>query len=226
MRAVAIVAAAGSGERLGMPSPKAFVALGGRPILARAVETAFACPTIGLVVVAAPPGSEDLAHAIVEPLGAHAVVTGGATRQASIRAALSAVPSDAAVVVCHDAARALATPALFAAVVEALAGWDGVVPVVPVPDTVKRMRGQVVVGTVPREGLALAQTPQAFVAAALRDAHERAAAAGVEATDDAALLEWAGYRVRAVPGEPTNLKITTAADLARAEALLAEASRA
>lgn len=226
MRAVAIVAAAGSGERLGMPSPKAFVSLGGRPILARAVETALACPAIGIVIVAAPPGAEDLAHAIVEPLGAHAVVTGGATRQASIRAALAAVPADAPVVVCHDAARALATPALFAAVVEALEGWDGVVPVVPVPDTVKRVQGERVVGTEPREGLALAQTPQAFVAAALREAHERARTAGLEATDDAALLEWAGYRVRAVPGEGTNLKITTAEDLARAEILLAEGSRA
>jgi 2-C-methyl-D-erythritol 4-phosphate cytidylyltransferase len=226
MRAVAIVAAAGSGERLGIPSPKAFVPLGGRPILARAVETALACPEIGLVVVAAPPGAEDLAHAIVEPLGAHAVVTGGPTRQTSIRAALAAVPADAPAVLCHDAARALATPALFAAVLEALEGWDGVVPVVPVADTVKRVRGERVVGTEPREELALAQTPQAFVAEALRDAHERAEVAGVEATDDAALLEWAGYRVRAIPGEPTNLKITTAEDLARAEAWLAEASRA
>jgi 2-C-methyl-D-erythritol 4-phosphate cytidylyltransferase len=226
MRAVVIVAAAGSGERLGVPGPKAFVPLVGRPILARAVEAALVCPAVGLVIVAAPPGAEDLAHAIVEPLGAHAVVTGGATRQASVRAALAAVPEDAPAVLCHDAARALATPALFAAVLEALEGWDGVVPVVPVADTVKRVRGERVVGTEPREELALAQTPQAFVAEALRDAHARAAAAGVEATDDAALLEWAGYRVRAVPGEATNLKITTGADLARAEILLAEASRA
>lgn len=224
--AVVIVAAAGSGERLGVPTPKAFVPLGGRPILARSVEAALACPSVGLVVVAAPPGAEDLAHAIVEPLGPHAVVTGGETRQASVRAALAAVPADARVVVCHDAARALATPALFSAVIEALEDWDGVVPVLPATDTVKRVRGERVIGTEPREELALAQTPQAFVAAALRDAHERAEAAGVEATDDAALLEWAGYRIRAVPGEPTNLKITTAPDLARVEALLAEASRA
>jgi 2-C-methyl-D-erythritol 4-phosphate cytidylyltransferase len=226
MRAVAIVAAAGSGERLGSSSPKAFTPLGGRPLLARAVEAALACPAVGLVVVAAPPGAEDLAHAIVEPLGAHVVVTGGPTRQASVRAALAAVPSEAAAVLCHDAARALATPALFTAVLEALEGWDGVVPVLPVTDTVKRVRGERVVGTEPREELALAQTPQAFVAGALRDAHARAEAAGLEATDDAALLEWAGYRVRAVPGEPTNVKITTPPDLARAEALLAEVLRA
>lgn len=223
---MAIVVAAGSGERLGLPTPKAFVAIGGRPMLARAVAAALAHPAVGLVVVAAPPGHEDLAHAIVEPLGPHAVVTGGATRQASVRAALAAVPGEATAVVCHDAARPLATPALFGLVLEALEGWEGVVPVVPVPDTVKRVRGEVVVETVPREDLALAQTPQAFVAAALRDAHERAVRAGVTATDDAGLLEWAGYRVRSVPGEARNLKITTPEDLGLAEALVAEVARA
>ncbi len=224
--AVAIVVAAGWGERLGREVPKALVTLGGRPMLARAVETPLAHPAIGLVVVAAPPGYEDLVHAIVEPLGAHAVVTGGQTRQASVRAALGAVPEGAGVVVCHDAARPLATPALFGAVLAALEGWDGVVPVLPVPDTVKRVRGELVLRTEPREELALAQTPQAFRASALREAHERAAAAGVGATDDAALLELAGYRVRAIPGEPANFKVTTAEDLARAEALVAEATHA
>jgi 2-C-methyl-D-erythritol 4-phosphate cytidylyltransferase len=223
--AVAIVLAAGSGERLGLETPKAFVPLGGRPILARAVATALECPGVGLVVVTAPPGAEDLAHAIVEPLGAHAVVTGGPSRHASVRAALAAVPDETTAVLCHDAARALATPRLFSIVLEALEGWDGVVPVVPVPDTVKRVRDGAVVATESREDLALAQTPQGFSAAALRDAHARAAEAGREFTDDAAVLEWAGYRVLAVPGEPNNFKITTAEDLARAESLLGEAVR-
>jgi 2-C-methyl-D-erythritol 4-phosphate cytidylyltransferase/2-C-methyl-D-erythritol 2,4-cyclodiphosphate synthase len=223
--AVVVVLAAGSGERLGLDTPKAFVPLAGRPILARAVASALACPRVGLVVVAAPSGAEDLAHAIVEPLGAHAVVTGGTTRHASVRAALAAVPAEAAAVVCHDAARALASPELFAAVLEALPGWDGVVPCLPVTDTVKRLVDGSVVRTEPRDELGLAQTPQAFAAPALRDAHERAAAADLEFTDDAAALEWAGYRVRAVPGEPRNFKITDAGDLARAEALLGEAVR-
>lgn len=218
--AVAIVLGAGSGERLGLETPKAFVPLGGRPILARAAAAAFLCPRIGFVVVTAPAGDEDLAHAMVEPLGAHAVVSGGATRHASVRAALAAVPDGAEAVLCHDAARALATSDLFSAVLEALDGWDGVVPVVPVPDTVKRVRGEVVVGTEPREDLALAQTPQAFTVSALRDAHARAAEGEVEFTDDAAALEWAGYRVRAIAGEPANFKITTTEDLARAERLL------
>lgn len=217
--------AAGSGERLGLDTPKAFVPVGGRPILARAVAAALAGPRIGLVVVTAPPGAEDLAHAIVEPLGAHAVVTGGKTRHDSVRAALAAVPAEAAAIVCHDAARVMASPELFTAVLEALPGWDGVVPCLPVTDSVKRVRNGRVVRTEPREELGLAQTPQAFVASALRDVHARAAREGRVFTDDAAALEWAGYRVRVVPGEPRNLKVTDAEDLARVEALLAEAVR-
>lgn len=221
--AVAIVLAAGSGDRLGLPTPKAFVPLGGRPLLARAVASALACPAIASVVVTAPAGSEDLAHAIVEPFGAHAVVTGGPTRHASVRAALDVVPAEAGTVVCHDAARALASPSLFAAVLDGLGRWDGVVPVLPVPDTVKRVHQGAVVATEPRGGLALAQTPQAFRAAVLRDAHARAAEAAVEFTDDAAAVEWAGYRVGTVPGELLAFKITAAEDLSRAERLLEEA---
>jgi 2-C-methyl-D-erythritol 4-phosphate cytidylyltransferase/2-C-methyl-D-erythritol 2,4-cyclodiphosphate synthase len=223
--AVALVLAAGSGDRLGLRTPKAFVPLGGRPLLAHAVSAALASEAIVSVVVAAPAGSEDLAHAIVEPLGMHAVVTGGATRQASVRAALAVVPDDADSVVCHDAARPLAPPALFDAVVDALHGWDGVVPVVPVADTVKRIRDGLVLGTEPRGELALAQTPQAFSTSALRAAHARAQERGDEVTDDAAALELAGFRVRAIVGEPGNFKITTAEDLGRAEALLAELAR-
>jgi 2-C-methyl-D-erythritol 4-phosphate cytidylyltransferase len=223
--AVAIVLAAGRGERLGAGGPKAFAQLAGRPILAHAVTAALACPEVRMVVVAAPPGAEDLAHAIVEPLGAHAVVAGGATRRASVRAALEAVPAEVPAVVCHDAARPFATPGLFSRVIAALEGVDGVVPVLPVPDTVKRVAKGVVLGTEPREGLVLAQTPQAFDAAALRAAHERAERQADEVTDDAAALERAGYRVRAIPGEATNFKITTPEDLARAERLALELAR-
>lgn len=223
--AVAIVLAAGGGERLGLERPKAFVELAGRPLVAHAVRGALACPAVTLVVVAAPAGGEDLAHAIVEPLGAHAVVTGGATRQASVRAALTLVPAEAGAIVCHDAARPFATPELFASVLAALVDADGAVPVVPVPDTVKRVADGLVLGTEPREVLALAQTPQAFRAAALREAHARAERDGVEVTDDAAALERAGFRVRTVPGDPANFKITTPEDLARAEAIALELAR-
>jgi 2-C-methyl-D-erythritol 4-phosphate cytidylyltransferase/2-C-methyl-D-erythritol 2,4-cyclodiphosphate synthase len=223
--AAAIVLAAGRGDRLGGETPKAFVPLAGHPLLAHACTAAIASRGISFLVVAAPAGWEDLAHAIVEPIGTHAVVTGGDSRQASVRSSLEAVPADVSAVVCHDAARALAPTELFDAVLGALAGWDGVVPVLPVTDTVKRVRGGVVEQTEPRAELALAQTPQVFLASALREAHDRAHRQALEITDDAAALEAAGYRVRAVVGDPRAFKITTAEDLARAEAVVAEPSR-
>jgi 2-C-methyl-D-erythritol 4-phosphate cytidylyltransferase/2-C-methyl-D-erythritol 2,4-cyclodiphosphate synthase len=150
-------------------------------------------------------------------------VAGGATRQDSVRAGLAAVATEYEVVVVHDAARPFASPGLFDRVIERLSLGpdppDGVVPALPCSDTVKRVRDGVVVGTVPRDELFLAQTPQAFRAAALRDAHERAAVGSLAGTDDAMLLEASGYRVAVVDGEAINVKITTAEDLERAERL-------
>jgi 2-C-methyl-D-erythritol 4-phosphate cytidylyltransferase len=216
---VAIVLAGGRGERLNASMPKGLVPVAGVPIVARAVERARACSSVGEVIVVAPPAFEERVEEIVEPFGATRVVSGGPSRQASVRAGLLVVGGEARVVVCHDSARAFASPELFRRVIEALDGWDGAVPVVRVVDTVKRVEGQVVKGTEPRSMLALAQTPQAFVPRALLDAHEAAEREGVEATDDAALLERSGYRLRAVEGETLNLKITTRDDLRLAEAL-------
>jgi 2-C-methyl-D-erythritol 4-phosphate cytidylyltransferase len=224
-RAALIVLAAGSGHRLGQPVPKAFVPLGGTPMLERALAAAFGSFAIAEAVVAVPQGWEDRARELLEPLGPGEVVVGGDSRQASVRAALAAVNREARLILCHDAARPLARPKLFSAVVGALEGWDGVVPVVPVSDTVKRLSGERVTGTEPRSGLGLAQTPQAFLAGVLRDAHARAERDEAELTDDAMALERSGYRVRAVEGEPGNFKITTPQDLARAEAILAEHAR-
>lgn len=210
--------AAGSGTRSGLDRPKAFATVGDLTILARAVGAAASCPQVTGVVVTIPAGFEaeagELLRGSTQPV---AIVAGGTDRQASVRRALAEVPPDVAAVICHDAARPFATPALFAAVLEALAGAEGAIPVVPIPDTVKRVDGGHVRGTESRDDLMLAQTPQAFVPGPLRDAHERAAAEDRSFTDDAALLEWAGYRVLAVPGEPGNFKITTPEDLARAE---------
>ncbi len=220
---VALLLAAGSGERMGGGPPKAFVEVGGRPLLRRAWEAAAGCRRVGSLVVAVPAGLEDRARQVLPLDPPVTVVAGGPSRHASVRAALEAVPREAWAVVCHDAARPFAPAGLFDAVLDALGEAEGAVPVLSVPDTVKRVRGGWVEATLPREDLGLAQTPQAFRAEALREAHRRAAEAGLEFTDDAACLEWAGFRVRALPGDPANFKVTTPADLARAEALLAGA---
>jgi 2-C-methyl-D-erythritol 4-phosphate cytidylyltransferase len=218
VHAAAILLAAGAGKRIGATRPKAFLPIGERPILSVAAAAAAASPRIGALVVAAPPGYEDEARSSVEGLMLPTtVLTGGRTRQASVRAALSALAPDAVIVVVHDAARPFAPPDLFTEVIRAVeAGADGAIPVVPVTDTVKRIDGIRVVDTVDRRDLANAQTPQAFRVAALREAHERAAADGEAATDDAMLLERSGTVV-AVVGDPMNFKITTLLDLARAE---------
>jgi 2-C-methyl-D-erythritol 4-phosphate cytidylyltransferase len=214
----AIVLAAGAGRRLGAEIPKALLPIGDRPMLAVAAAAAAASPAIAAIVVAAPAGYEDAAIACLEGLPVPAtVVVGGATRQASVRAAL-AVLDGPEIVAIHDAARPFAPPDLFTEVVRAVAsGADGAIPVIALTDTVKRLDGLRVVDTVPRDDLGLAQTPQAFRVEALRRAHEEATHAGYSVTDDAMLLERVGSVV-AVPGDPRNFKITSMLDLARAEA--------
>ncbi len=217
---VAVVLAAGAGRRLGAEEPKAFLAIGGRPILAVAAGAAAASPLVGSLIVTAPPGWEERARACIEGCGKPAtVITGGATRQASVRAALDAVPAGTQIVAIHDAARPFAPPDLFTAVIDGVDERSpGVVPVVPVTDTVKQVADDAVVGTLDRERLGLAQTPQAFDVEVLRVAHDRAAATGDAITDDASALEHDGRPVRAIPGDPMNVKITTLFDLAQADA--------
>jgi 2-C-methyl-D-erythritol 4-phosphate cytidylyltransferase len=214
-RTAAIVLAAGAGHRMGSDRPKALVRIGGRPIVVVATGSA-ASAGIGIVVVAAPVGFEGAIRDAVGP--AALVVQGGASRQQSVRAALAAVPADVEVIAVHDAARPFAAPALFDDVIACVRdGASGAVPGIPIADTVKRVEDGIVVATEARERLVLAQTPQAFRIGDLREAHARALEAGVEFTDDAALLEWAGFEVRVVAGDPDNFKITTLLDLARAE---------
>jgi 2-C-methyl-D-erythritol 4-phosphate cytidylyltransferase len=203
----AIVVAAGGGTRFG--SVKQFARLGELSMLDRAVAVAReACDG---VVVVLPAGSDWLAPDDVR--GA----TGGATRSASVRAGLACVPDDADVVVVHDAARPLASRALFDRVVAAVRnGADAAVPGMPVTDTVKRVRDHRVIETVPRDDLVAVQTPQAFRRSALQAAH---ASEGV-GTDDAALVEAAGGTVVVVAGEARNLKVTLADDLELARAWL------
>jgi 2-C-methyl-D-erythritol 4-phosphate cytidylyltransferase len=215
--AVVVLLAAGEGERIGR-GPKAFLDIGGRPILAVAAEGAARCPDVDALVVAVPAGAQEHASRMLPQSKPAVVVAGGKGRQDSVRLALQSVPEDVQVVVCHDAARPFAAPELFTSVIRAVGpDADGVVPALPPSDTVKRVVDGFVEMTLPREELRLVQTPQAFSAAALREAHRRARESGVVRTDDAGLLEWAGFRVRVVAGEPVNFKITSADDLARAE---------
>jgi 2-C-methyl-D-erythritol 4-phosphate cytidylyltransferase len=221
----AIVVAGGSGRRFG--GPKQFLPLAGQPVASWSVRAARAVADgVVLVVPARHPGDRYAEASPPVPgatgesaLGATVVVAGGATRAESVRAGLAAVPDDAGVVVVHDAARPLAGTELFAAVVAAVRSGDvdGAVPVVPVADTLKRVAGDRVVGTVDRDGLVAVQTPQAFVADALRAAHRD----GGDATDDAGLLEAAGLAVGTVPGDPRNLKLTRPEDLVVAGTMLA-----
>jgi 2-C-methyl-D-erythritol 4-phosphate cytidylyltransferase len=215
-----IVVAGGSGRRFG--ERKQFSTLGGRPVLSWAVD---ACRAVSDGVVLVIPADAEPTQS-----GADAVVTGGATRAESVRCGLEAVPNDADVIVVHDAARPLAPPALFSAVLDALheGGVVGVVPGLSPSDTIKVVDGHMnVTNTLDRTTLVAVQTPQAFRAEALREAHARAEdAPDTVATDDAMLVELSGGQVRVVPGQPDNIKITTPDDLVMAERLLAAAQEA
>jgi 2-C-methyl-D-erythritol 4-phosphate cytidylyltransferase len=210
--AVALLVAAGSGERLGAGRPKAFVVLAGRPMLEWSLD-ALRAAGIDDIVVALPPG-EAAPH---DSLG----VVGGATRSESVRAALAAAPPGDVVV--HDAARPLVTPDHFRGTLAALADVDCAVAAAPCTDTVKEAgEDRLVIGTLDRSRLWAIQTPQAFRRAAL----ERALSVGDDllaaATDDAWLVERTGGTVRVVESTPANLKVTTPHDLRIAELLLAD----
>lgn len=219
----AVIAAAGRGDRLGLDRPKAFANLRDRPLLAESLERLEASEWIDAIVVAAPPDWEEPVILLAEELGCGKVVesvTGGETRAGSVRAAIAKVSDDAAVILVHDAARPLIPEDVIERLLTALnEGWDGAIPVLPLADTVKRIDRDQVVETLDREGIAVAQTPQAFVATALRDAVSAAA----EATDCSALVEAHGGRVKAVPGDPLLAKVTEPGDLELVERLLAEA---
>jgi 2-C-methyl-D-erythritol 4-phosphate cytidylyltransferase len=214
--AVALVVAAGSGERLGAPSPKAFVVLAGRPMLEWSLE-ALRVAGVERIVVAVPP---ERIH--WEPDPGVTVVAGGAARSHSVRNALAAAPGGDAVIV-HDAARPLAEPSLFSRCLEALADAEAAVAAAPVTDTVKECdAGGVVLATLDRSRLWAVQTPQAFRREALEGALGQPDDVLAAATDDAGLVERSGGRVRVVPASPANFKVTTPLDLRIAEDLLRE----
>jgi 2-C-methyl-D-erythritol 4-phosphate cytidylyltransferase len=229
MRTAAIVPAAGRGDRLGPGVPKALRPLGGAPLLVHAVRSLAQAPSVDLVVVAAPvdevAGVERLL-ADFEWSAEVTVVAGGADRRQSVAHGLAALPADVEIVLVHDAARPLAPSELAEAVVGTVrARADACVPVVPLIDTVKEVRGDTVVRTLDRSQLRAVQTPQGFRRAVLAKAHAWAGTADpaevATITDDAALVERVGGCVVTVPGAPEAFKITQPTDLLLAEALLA-----
>jgi 2-C-methyl-D-erythritol 4-phosphate cytidylyltransferase len=219
--AVALIVAAGRGERLGSGRPKALVTLGGKPMLAWSVETLRQVAAVERIVVALPPGELDAA-----PDGTIAVA-GGEARSQSVLNALAAAGAEGDPVIVHDAARPLAPAELFERALAELSasGADAVIAAVPVSDTIKEVDAGTVTRTLHRDHLWAIQTPQVFrraaLQAALQNADEELLA---RATDDAWLIERSGGTVRVVQASAENLKITTRTDLRLAELLLAERS--
>jgi len=216
MRVAALLMAAGRGERLGGDTPKQFLPLLGRPVLRHAAEALLRDGLVETIQPVCAEAERARVDAILAGLPARPAVTGGATRQASVRLGLEALAGEAPeLVLVHDAARPVVPAGTVLAIVAALAEAEGAIPAQAVADTLKSAAGGVVAHTVPREGLVRAQTPQGFRFPTLLTLH-RASAEG--ATDDAALLEAAGYAVGLVSGSESNVKITIPGDLERVEA--------
>ncbi len=217
-----VVVAAGAGIRLGSETPKAFVPVVGRTVLERALEPIFGMSEPAQVVVVVPEDRLTQAQDLVRRSAGPAVefvtvIVGGATRQASVSAGLAALWPDVGIALVHDAARPFTPTGLFEAVVERVrATGEGVIPGLPVADTLKRTVDEVASETVDRSTLTAIQTPQGFPRATLIDAY---ALAAQDYTDDAALFAAAGHTVRVIAGDPHSFKITTPWDLRRAEQL-------
>ncbi len=232
-QATAVIAAAGSGERLGAGAPKALVPLAGRPMVAWSLAALAAAESVGAIVVAAPPGHEAEVEGLAPEGVGFTVVTGGVSRAESVRAAVATV--DGPVVAIHDAARPLLPPRLADELVEKLTGRPdaaGVIAATALTDTVKRARepraasgefehgGPTIARTESRDHLWAAQTPQVFRIEALREALAADPQRLAAATDEAMLVEKAGGKVLIHPSPATNLKVTTPDDLRIAELLL------
>ncbi|KAB2869054.1 MAG: 2-C-methyl-D-erythritol 4-phosphate cytidylyltransferase, partial [Bauldia sp.] len=222
----AVIVAAGRGERAGQSTegPKQYRRIGGVPVIRRTLETFAAHPAIAGIAVAIHADDDapfrEAAGALADRVIA---VPGGRTRQASTRLALLALRDrDLDAVLIHDGVRPFVDAALIDRVIAGLDGGFGSLPALAVSDTLKQAGGdRLVAGTVPRDGLFAAQTPQGFAFGAILDAHEHAFLAGREDfTDDAAIAEWAGIPVRIVDGSPDNVKLTWARDIDMANARL------
>jgi len=222
----AIIVAAGQGVRMGADQRKQFLNLSGQPILMRTLQTFDACEAVGHIVLVLP--TDEIAFCrenIVDPVGMTtetSMVAGGTRRQDSVLNGLASIQAEKGIVLIHDGVRPLLSTELIQACVDGAKKWGACIPAVAPVDTPKQVDGDnVITQTIPRDHLRLAQTPQAFELRIIREAHQAAQHNGWQATDDASLVERLGLDVHVIPGMQENLKITTPADLAVAEAYLA-----
>ena len=220
-----LIVAGGAGVRAGPGEPKQFRSIHGVPLLLRALRPFLSHPEVGWVVVALPAGFAERPPEWLEKLGGErlTLVTGGATRADSVRAALGALAADASVVLVHDAARPFVGRETVDAVIARARSGVGAVAAVPAGDTIKEVvEGTKVARTVPRDRLWRAQTPQGFPRAMLEEAYKQLRREDPAPTDDAEVCERAGFPVEVVADSPSNLKVTTADDFRIAEALARE----
>ena len=228
MQVTAIIPAGGSGQRMGLGTPKQFMTLAGLPLLVHTLRAFSNTPAISAILVAVPAAEITRTEELLRQYGIakiHAVVAGGATRQESVQRGLAAVPPECELVVVHDAARPLVTPELIAACIAAAEKHGAAIAAVPVKDTLKRAAsGQLIAATVARDELWQAQTPQVMRRELLEAAYTAAERDHFVGTDEASLLEHHGCPVALVAGSETNLKITRPEDLTLAEALLMHAN--
>lgn len=221
MKAAAIIAAAGAGLRMQSKTRKQYICLAGVPVLARSVKLFLGRPDFNAVVVVIPPGEETEVKALLEPfcsLQELLFVEGGKTRQDSVKNGLTALPAEAGLVCIHDAARPLASAALLEKLLVTAAEFGAAVPVIPLSDTVKEIDDEgFITATPPRNRMRLVQTPQVFWRDLIEKGYRQAS---TFATDDASLVEKAGFAIKTVPGELANIKITTSLDLTLANQFL------
>src|SRR5688572_7092174 len=222
MEALAIIVAAGRGERMEAGVPKAFLPLGGVPMLVHSVRAFAMAPSVTAIVVVVPAERIDEARGMLSAISKPVtVVAGGVQRQDSVRAGLRAAPAAFdGIFLVHDAARPLVGVATIESVAEVAVEMGAAIPTVPVADTIKRMEHGQVRGTVDRGSLAAAQTPQGFTASLLRRAYDAAYRDGAVLTDEAMAVERLGGSVAAVPGDRRNRKMTTPDDMEWAEDVL------
>lgn len=228
-----LIAAAGSGRRMGADRNKLLLPLAGRPVLAWTLEAALACPAIGWIGLVGQPHDAEAIGAVVaaaQPDRPVVWIEGGSTRQESVSRGLAALPAGTEAVLIHDGARCLVEPALLEAAAgalrQAMAEGAGIVAATPVTDTIKEVEEGTIRATPDRSRLWAAQTPQGFAVDQLRRAHASALERGWSVTDDAALFERLGWSVRVLEAPPSNIKLTTGFDLTIAAAVLAQRQRA